>query len=270
MKRTRRRSNTKPLLYIQSGKPPVVPITAQNIYRFRIEPEYEPVSIRPTVEAEKRKLQEKKEKPVAATETTPKYTEIKEKPIVEEEQKTTVVVEQRPSVKTEDVMEPVGVDEEQLTTSAIKEKVGQTMDAKSAIEELKKSAISESLIEETPVSDVEIGNRDEWPLANKTQVLQEPQPQNAGEGTKEGVEEEERELTEEEIRQIELKKLIRRLAVFPRVLERPYCEATIHGKKRIVQILSKRGNKVRVKYRNNQIEVYDIGDFDDLKILVGE
>jgi|GEM_PF-4874606 len=86
----------------------------------------------------------------------------------------------------------------------------------------------------------------------------------------ESVDEEEEPLSEEEQRRLELKNLIRRLAVFPRVLERPYCEVTILGQKRIAQILSKRGDKVRIKYRNNKIETYDINDIEDVKILVGE
>ncbi len=261
MKRTRRRSKSKPLLYIESVKPPVVPITSQNIYRFRIEPEYEPVSNRPQVEVEKRKV----------IENLMTDSEKKETAIAVEEQITEVIEEEQGSPVMDEVNRvSVGVLDAQSLSSPIEENIVQPMDAKSAIEELKKSATKE----ETQVSGVGIGNRDDLPKENKLQVIQETGRNQKIEQEKEAltnvVDEEERELTEEEIRQIELKKLIRRLAVFPRVLERPYCEATIQGKKRIVQILSKRGNKVRVKYRNNQIEAYDIGDFEDLKILAGD
>lgn len=57
-----------------------------------------------------------------------------------------------------------------------------------------------------------------------------------------------------------------RLARYPTIIERPYCEVTINGENLIVQILSKRGNEIKVK-EGNAIKTYLIRDFERLVIL---
>ncbi|WAA08638.1 hypothetical protein [Fervidibacillus albus] len=62
------------------------------------------------------------------------------------------------------------------------------------------------------------------------------------------------------------KEMIRRLALYPSVLQRPFCEATVQGEKKRFQVLSKRGNLVRIK-TGKSIETYHIGEFEDFQIL---
>ncbi|WP_062351995.1 hypothetical protein [Bacillus kwashiorkori] len=61
-----------------------------------------------------------------------------------------------------------------------------------------------------------------------------------------------------------LKAIIRRLALYPRVLERPYCQANIHGEKIVFQVLSKRGDNVRLKTKKKIIvcKITDITEFE--------
>jgi hypothetical protein len=64
-----------------------------------------------------------------------------------------------------------------------------------------------------------------------------------------------------------IQKLINRLAIYPYVLERPFCEAMINGKKEIIQIMGKRGKKIRIK-RNRKIENVHIHDIEYLNVLL--
>ncbi|WAA13080.1 hypothetical protein [Fervidibacillus halotolerans] len=63
-----------------------------------------------------------------------------------------------------------------------------------------------------------------------------------------------------------IKEVIRRLALYPPVLERPICEATIRGERKRFQVLSKRGNFVRIKV-DNSIEMYNYKEFYDFQII---
>ncbi len=63
----------------------------------------------------------------------------------------------------------------------------------------------------------------------------------------------------------EIEKLIRRLALYPNVLIRPLCEATINGEKAEIQILSKRGDKIRIR-RDRKIETVHIDEIESLTV----
>ena len=64
----------------------------------------------------------------------------------------------------------------------------------------------------------------------------------------------------------ELRTLITRLARYPNVIERPVCEAVINGKKVNLQVLSKRGDLVKVKVART-IKKIPITEFEQLSIL---
>lgn len=63
----------------------------------------------------------------------------------------------------------------------------------------------------------------------------------------------------------EIRNKLTRLARYPNVVERPYCNAIINGKSTTVQILSKRGNEIKVKEGHN-ITTYLISDFEELVV----
>jgi len=64
----------------------------------------------------------------------------------------------------------------------------------------------------------------------------------------------------------ELKKQIKRLTFLPRVLERPICEAEIEGKKVWFQVLSNRGDYIRIKM-NRRTKNINIADIKNFKVL---
>lgn len=66
-------------------------------------------------------------------------------------------------------------------------------------------------------------------------------------------------------RRREIRQLVRRLAFYPNVLERPVCEAKINGDKVWIQILSKRGDQVRIR-RNRKIETIHIDEIEELEV----
>lgn len=70
----------------------------------------------------------------------------------------------------------------------------------------------------------------------------------------------------EDPKRTEIKALIRRLSVFPPVLQRPNCEAIIRGESRIIKVISKRGNQVKIQ-GNNVTEIVEIDDIEELKVL---
>ena len=63
-----------------------------------------------------------------------------------------------------------------------------------------------------------------------------------------------------------MKRLIKRLALYPNVIERPLCEAIVHGEKMVFEVISKRGNFVRIR-NDRKIEVIHIDEISDLKVL---
>ncbi|XJZ28203.1 hypothetical protein ACF5W4_05235 [Bacillota bacterium Lsc_1132] len=89
-------------------------------------------------------------------------------------------------------------------------------------------------------------------------------------GLEEGMEREEENTIESSDRhseqQDELRALITRLARYPNVIERPVCEAVIDGKKIKLQVISKRGDMVKVKVART-IKKFAITDFEELSIL---
>jgi hypothetical protein len=75
-------------------------------------------------------------------------------------------------------------------------------------------------------------------------------------------------LDEEKLeRRREIRQLVRRLAFYPNVLERPVCEAKINGDKVWIQILSKRGDQVRIR-RNRKIETIHIDEIEELEVQI--
>ena len=64
----------------------------------------------------------------------------------------------------------------------------------------------------------------------------------------------------------EFRILITRLARYPNVIERPMCEAVIDGKKIKLQVMSKRGDIVKVKI-GRTIKKIALTDFEELSIL---
>lgn len=64
----------------------------------------------------------------------------------------------------------------------------------------------------------------------------------------------------------EIRAMITRLAHYPNVIERPFCEAVINGTKVALQIMSKRGDSVKVKIGRSIIKCA-ILDIEDLLVL---
>jgi len=84
-------------------------------------------------------------------------------------------------------------------------------------------------------------------------------------GTKDDIEEL---LNDEKVKQRrEIRQLVRRLAIYPNVLVRPVCEAKINGEKVWIQILTKRGDQVRIR-RNRKIETIHIDEIEELEIQI--
>ncbi|WP_033829526.1 hypothetical protein [Bacillus andreraoultii] len=71
---------------------------------------------------------------------------------------------------------------------------------------------------------------------------------------------------EEKEHRRKIRQLVKRLAFYPSVLDRPICEAKINGEVVNVQIISKRGNKVRIK-KGRKLESIHINEIDELTIL---
>lgn len=71
---------------------------------------------------------------------------------------------------------------------------------------------------------------------------------------------------EEKEHRRKIRQLVKRLAFYPSVLDRPICEAKINGEEVHVQIISKRGNKVKIK-KGRRLESIHINEIDELTIL---
>lgn len=65
---------------------------------------------------------------------------------------------------------------------------------------------------------------------------------------------------------LELKQKVSRLARYPSVLKRPFCEAYLNGRKMKFQIESKRGDLVRLRI-GKKVQEYKIDDLVDFKVL---
>lgn len=72
--------------------------------------------------------------------------------------------------------------------------------------------------------------------------------------------------SEESKQRRELKSLITRLSRYPNVIERPVCEAVINGEKLKLQIISKRGETVKVMIART-IRIIDLSEIEELSIL---
>lgn len=86
-----------------------------------------------------------------------------------------------------------------------------------------------------------------------------------GDGNKEqSVEVQVPEIDEE--RQSMLRDTLRRLSLYPHVLQRPFCEAEIHGEKVVFQVIGKRGDLIRIKQKK-EIKTVNIDEIKNFKIL---
>lgn len=65
----------------------------------------------------------------------------------------------------------------------------------------------------------------------------------------------------DESEKVNMRKLIRRLALYPIGIERPICEAEISGERKKFQVISKRGNRLRIFYKRR----YEWVEIDDIK-----
>ena len=251
-----KRRKLEPLLYIQSPKTPVGQINLQDQFRIRIVPEYEVWESKNSSKEYGREMEEKKEEALKEKGTgIPERKRGEETPFFGEPEGLAKEKSKFPDQHHEDSGQASGNHEEKVLEIPASE----TGNQNAQLDPQQEIGVEVSLAEDN-IREIQRAEQNMLPSQEETSGEEVERQEIQGDS--------EEEMPEEMEKRKELKNLIRRLAVFPRVLERPYCEAIINGEKRIVQILSKRGNSVRVKYRNNRIETYDIGDFDDLQILM--
>ena len=63
-----------------------------------------------------------------------------------------------------------------------------------------------------------------------------------------------------------LRDILRRLSLYPHVVQRPMCEAVIKGKKMQFQVIGKRGDQIRIKHKRDILNIM-IDDIRDFKII---
>jgi hypothetical protein len=68
----------------------------------------------------------------------------------------------------------------------------------------------------------------------------------------------------------QLKDTIMRLALYPRVVKLPFCEADVNGKKIEFQVIGKRNDNVRIKTRQGKLETIPIMALNNFSIIKGK
>ncbi|MFS8652536.1 MAG: hypothetical protein FWJ66_11580 [Caldibacillus sp.] len=64
----------------------------------------------------------------------------------------------------------------------------------------------------------------------------------------------------------QLRDTLRRLSLYPHLVQRPTCEAIIKGKKMQFQVIGKRGDQIRIKHKREIMDIM-IDDIREFKIL---
>ncbi len=64
----------------------------------------------------------------------------------------------------------------------------------------------------------------------------------------------------------QLRDTLRRLSLYPHLVQRPTCEAIIKGKKMQFQVIGKRGDQIRIKHKRDIMDIM-IDEIREFKIL---
>lgn len=76
----------------------------------------------------------------------------------------------------------------------------------------------------------------------------------------------EEKLERDAVEKQQMRDTLRRLSLYPHVIQRPLCEAVVNGKTMHFQVIGKRGDQIRIKHKREILDV-TIDDIQDLKIL---
>lgn len=262
------RLKTKPLLFIRQPEFDMKNFSMQQEYSFkvgdrestikRIEDE---VEMEQAVEKEKRAKNEKEDVPAGKFEVV--QAEIQEQKNVDavaQPEKIHQQVEKEVPIKVNAVIqkEEVSTEEAVIDNELIVDEPIQEIDI-AEMEAALEKAPTDLQKEEVEIEDVpnEIQEEAENEVSFEQEIEQERETED---------ESMQIDVSEEVDKQDAIRALITRLARYPSVIEKPICEAVINGKKVHLQILSKRGETIKVRIARS-VKKIEISEIEELSIL---
>lgn len=268
--------NTRPLLFIQQPEFDMKNFKMQREYSFKIGDQESTVKKDEEDKFQTEKSVEKTEKKEAIKVTESRGSQIEEQlsviPVIhaansnyQAEMETIQIsdaIEQPEAIHSEG---NIGIKQQIFEEIAIKAERANQMD--SMVEPQGKIAEEETLVEmekNIELEEARIESQEKAIEEMKTGSFFEKDIEL--ERAEEGVKDEEESVTSYSERQDEIRALITRLARYPSVIEKPVCEAVIDGKKMKIQIISKRGDTIKVMSART-IKKFEISDFEELSII---
>ncbi|MGG5253250.1 hypothetical protein ACQYAD_07120 [Neobacillus sp. SM06] len=289
---------TKPLLFIRQPEFEVNHFQMQQSYRFKVDDQentlkrYDEADFKEEILIEKQRPNNDVKQPQAAVSVEQKEERIVERPVVEqsfiEKENHQAIRDEILSGNNERNAGAQGNGEaatkseiSRMTEAVVQAEISEFSDADKDLAMVEENQVASA--EETDVAECEVEEEHVFNQANEAvidldeggEIFDEADGESeadhesdlGGMGDEMGSEESAAENLTSQTEQLdELRALITRLARYPNVIERPICEAVLNGKKVNLQVLSKRGDLVKVKVART-IKKIPITEFEQLSIL---